>query len=557
MTTLGEKHLTSTYDMFGRLTSQMWDTTNMFTTSYGYRFGSNNTYTPVIESIRNNGRGISYLYDIDGNIKEISTDWTKITYEYDNFGQLIRVNDNDTGHTTLYTYNAGCNMVSEKVYAYTTEAVPTTALISEKTFTYDSVWKDKMLTCGGKPLAYDAIGNLTSYDGTTFTWKNGRVLAGITKADGTEINYTYNHNGKRNSKTIGAVKTQYMYVGNQLMGEKSANTDMRFSYNTEGIAVAVLYNGTEYYYVRNLQNDVIGLIDASGEWVVEYQYDAWGNIQSVFGSLANTLGESNPLRYRGYYYDVETNLYYLGDRYYSPELKRFINADILAGVVGQLGTHNLFVYCLNNPVNNTDIEGNWTVTMFQSIGLIIAKSAEITAKKTRDYINNRSTAGFEAECGQTLVEVSRSGVYFEYSQSNTSAINENAKEYTYYRSKIWPWMRQELVGEPPEFMGVGGYREASVDGTNRFGIYTAKGQASFSYGAQGLEVGLSLETSPGNNSNLNYRISREALAVAAVAGVILLAPTVLATPVVSTVVATVTSVVGMISGAASVLSSIL
>lgn len=114
MTTLGEKHLTSTYDMFGRLTSQMWDTTNMFTTSYGYRFGSNNTYTPVIESIRNNGRGISYLYDIDGNIKEISTDWTKITYEYDNFGQLIRVNDNDTGHTTLYTYNAGCNMVSEK-----------------------------------------------------------------------------------------------------------------------------------------------------------------------------------------------------------------------------------------------------------------------------------------------------------------------------------------------------------------------------------------------------------------------------------------------------------
>lgn len=66
-----------------------------------------------------------------------------------------------------------------------------------------------------------------------------------------------------------------------------------------------------------------------------------------------------------------------------------------------------------------------------------------------------------------------------------------------------------------------------------------------------------METSPGNNSNLNYRISREALAVAAVAGVILLAPTVLATPVVSTVVATVTSVVGMISGAASVLSSIL
>lgn len=554
-TTLGEKHLVSSYDAFGRLTSQMWDTTNMFTTYYGYRLGINNTYTPIIESIRNNGRGISYTYDTDGNITQILTDWTKTTYEYDNFGQLIRVNDDDTGHTTLYSYNAGCNMVSEKVYTYTLEEVPTTSLLSEKVFTYDSVWKDKMVTCGGKQLTYDAIGNLTSYDGVIFTWEKGRQLAGVTKSDGTNVRYTYNHIGKRSSKTIGSVKTLYTYVGNQLMREKSANVDMKFSYNTEGIAVAILYNGTEYYYVRNLQNDVIGLIDAEGNWVVEYQYDVWGNLRNIYGSLSGTLGEDNPLRYRGYYYDVETNLYYLGDRYYSPELKRFINADIIAGCAGQLGTHNLFAYCLNNPVNNTDIEGNWSVGMFQSIGIVVAKSVEIAAKKTRNIINNRNTLGVEAERGKTIVQVSVPGACLEYSQSMTSAINENASEYTYYRSKNRALDEAGIGWRTPEFMGVGGYAEISSDGTNRLGLYTAKGQASLAYGTQGLEINLSFELSPGNNGNLSYRVSREALVVAAVAGVILLAPVLATTPAVAAVATTVTSIAGAISGAASVLSS--
>lgn len=548
MTTLGEKHLTSTYDMFGRLTSQMWDTTNMFTTSYGYRFGSNNTYTPVIESIRNDGRGISYLYDTDGNIKEISTDWTKITYEYDNFGQLIRVNDNDTGHTTLYTYNAGCNMVSEKVYAYTTEAVPTTALISEKTFTYDSVWKDKMLTCGGKPLAYDAIGNLTSYDGTTFTWKNGRVLAGITKADGTEINYTYNHNGKRNSKTIGAVKTQYMYVGNQLMREKSVNTDMRFSYNTEGIAVAVLYNGTEYYYVRNLQNDVIGLIDASGEWVVEYQYDAWGNIQSVFGSLANTLGKSNPLRYRGYYYDVETNLYYLGDRYYSPELKRFINADILAGVVGQLGTHNLFVYCLNNPVNNTDAGGNLFGGLV-SLGNIVAAGIAIAAKKVCKTYKYNSFIGVELEDKNQPIGMSNMFFHFQEYQSYSYKTNEEARLYAFLR-------KQERSGEEAGFgiktsdiKGVGLYAERSNESLS-VGLYTAKSQTSLTYGTKGLEFNYSVEVAPGVNNNTTIGISNLTLATAVLC--VALGPV----NVFTTAVAVAKSVVGVIGGFGSVASAL-
>jgi len=90
----------------------------------------------------------------------------------------------------------------------------------------------------------------------------------------------------------------------------------------------VNFNGTKYHYLHNLQGDIIGLVDASGNIVVEYKYDAWGKIIARTGSLVSTLGYLNPFRYRGYVYDEETGLYYLRSRYYNPVWCRFINADV-------------------------------------------------------------------------------------------------------------------------------------------------------------------------------------------------------------------------------------
>ena len=117
------------------------------------------------------------------------------------------------------------------------------------------------------------------------------------------------------------------------------------------------YNGTEYYYLRNGQNDIVGLMDGSGMRVVEYIYDALGKLISTTGTLATTLGADNPFRYRGYYYDTETGLYYLTTRYYDPEVCRFISADVYMSTgQGVLGG-NMWAYCLNNPVVCTDGDG--------------------------------------------------------------------------------------------------------------------------------------------------------------------------------------------------------
>ena len=119
-------------------------------------------------------------------------------------------------------------------------------------------------------------------------------------------------------------------------------------------------NGTEYYYIRNGQGDIIGLIDIAGTQVVSYNYDSWGKVVSIEGSLKDTVGLQNPYRYRGYRYDSETGLYYLQSRYYDPVTSRYLNADeasiLLLQSQNLIGT-NLYAYCNNNPVNYSDPTG--------------------------------------------------------------------------------------------------------------------------------------------------------------------------------------------------------
>ena len=75
-----------------------------------------------------------------------------------------------------------------------------------------------------------------------------------------------------------------------------------------------------------------------------YTYDAWGNILSTTGSMASTLGQISPLRYRGYVYDEETELYYLQSRYYDPAIGRFLNADAFVSTGQGLLGNNMFAY---------------------------------------------------------------------------------------------------------------------------------------------------------------------------------------------------------------------
>ena len=111
----------------------------------------------------------------------------------------------------------------------------------------------------------------------------------------------------RTGKTVGSTVTKYNYLGSKLVQMTQGSNTLNFTYDRVG-AVGVKYNGTQYYYLRNAQGDIMGIVNTSGTVVVEYTYDAWGRLLTTTGSMASTLGEINPLRYRGYVYD--TGLYY-------------------------------------------------------------------------------------------------------------------------------------------------------------------------------------------------------------------------------------------------------
>ena len=143
-----------------------------------------------------------------------------------------------------------------------------------------------------------------------------------------------------------------------IVAEVTGDVQTDYYYDESGNVFGFKRGDSEYYYIRNGQGDIIGILDSSGTQIVSYVYDSWGKLVSISGSQAETIGEANPFRYRGYYYDTETGLYYLNSRYYDPEVGRFINTDSLLGANGDVLASNLFVYCKNNPICQYDPTGH-------------------------------------------------------------------------------------------------------------------------------------------------------------------------------------------------------
>ena len=178
--------------------------------------------------------------------------------------------------------------------------------------------------------------------------------------------------GVRSSKTVGSTTYKYDTLSGKVMRQSWGSNVIDFVYDENNQPYAMRYNGTVYYYVLNVQGDVVGLLNASGAIAVEYTYEPWGKLLNIntHGSTPtmdvqySTAAEANPLRYRGYYYDTETGFYYLQSRYYDPAIGRFINADTFAStdIIGLLST-NMFAYCENNPISRFDPTGElfWDV----------------------------------------------------------------------------------------------------------------------------------------------------------------------------------------------------
>lgn len=286
----------------------------------------------------------------------------KSRYEYDSLNRLIREDNRAKNESYFYSYDNNGNIVSKETCGFTVSEheLGTGTVV---TYTYENA---KLVAFGTEISEFDAIGNPTLYRGKSATWIRGRKLIDF---DGNS--FEYDAQGKRIRKN----EVSFVYDSqNRLLKQSNG---LEFFYDTVGL-LGFSYAGNNYYYRKDVQGNIIAILDSAGNIVVQYEYDAWGN-HTVSGSNA-ALGNINPFRYRSYYFDTETNLYFLQTRYYDAEVGRFINVDGIENIDSEnVNGLNLFAYCNNNPVMNIDPEGTWSWKGFWRVVAAVAIVVAVTA----------------------------------------------------------------------------------------------------------------------------------------------------------------------------------
>ena len=331
---------------------------------------------------KTSSKATSYAYDSFNRLSAITSNNKTTSYEYDNYGRLIRENNQALDKTIVYNYNNIGNIIESKIYNYT--VTDPTTLLSTKTYEYDYSIKDKLTKYNSTNILYDSLGYPKVYNGYNLIWNKGKLVElskGSLQTGTEQYTYSYNAYGQRVSKTycklegtnsnntiaIGEL-TQYnkKYIydhSGRLIREEgvstyyndgSYNESIDYIYDANNIIGMRYQKGstvTQCFFERNILGDVTAIYSLSGALKVKYLYDAYGNCTISNETTDSFLAQINPIRYRGYYYDVETSLFSISSRYYSPELGRFIQpADVSTLNPSSINGLNLYSYANNNPI---------------------------------------------------------------------------------------------------------------------------------------------------------------------------------------------------------------
>ena len=378
--------IANTFDTYKRILTK---STTLAATPYVKTFTYDKTrVSSVAEAYSTVNVGTdSYTYDGLGRVLShaYSSSYKSynLSYEYDSFGQLIRENNQGLDKTYVYEYNGIGNITSVKAYAYTTATTPSGSYTTTS-LTYGSSISDRLTKYGINNISYNSIGYPTAIGNKKYVWTKGKLTRIYDDVDenssnsAEDIRFTYNAYGQRVTKTYSydpgedysgdfmeGSTTSYDYdESGRLIREycteryyESDNITREFIYlYDESGMIGVLYslNGATaqpYYYRRNPQGDVIAIYNEYCHRKAEYVYDAFGNCKIV-NSNDNDLAKNNPIRYRGYYYDIDTGLYYLNSRYYNPLWRRFISPASTKLLDSKtINGLNLYSFANNNPIS--------------------------------------------------------------------------------------------------------------------------------------------------------------------------------------------------------------
>ena len=269
----------------------------------------------------------------------------------------------DKDKEICYTYDNNGNILTKSVNGE----------VVEYRYKEDS---DQLMSFGNETFAYDVMGNPTTYRGMTAVWKKGKQLKFL-NASVNNVGYTHDGKGLRRTKHVGGITTTYTYDSNgKLLKEEGAKT-IEYVYGAEGI-IGIIIDQIPYLFRKNVFGDVTHIYNVNGGLVGKYSYTAFG--ECMVDLDINGVASDNPIRYRSYYYDTETSLYYLKTRYYDPEVGRFMTIDDISYLAPDtINGLNLYAYCGNNPVMNVDPTGRAFLTFVIAALVGVAVSFGISA----------------------------------------------------------------------------------------------------------------------------------------------------------------------------------
>jgi RHS repeat-associated protein len=314
-------------------------------------FTKNGTGTPLVNS--------RYEFDANGNItKETYVDNGFVTYEYDNANQL----------TAEKYYNAAGTLTRQISYKYeaqyggllgnrTERTLTEGSTSTTTTYRYDAA--NQLTTSSVGTYTFDANGNMTQ-GSRTYVYNAENQLIQILDGSTTIAQYEYNHDGLRSKKVAGSLTEYYYYDNGHLSYITDASNNLKyfFTRDEQGNLINMIdwksAPKKTYWYIFDSHNNVVGLVDNSGQFVVTYSYSAFGEILSSTGTVTTgdgtLLKDANPFRYTSYQFDNESGFYYLKSRYYIPFMGRFLTRDVLR-------YNNRYLYCANNPLKYIDPAG--------------------------------------------------------------------------------------------------------------------------------------------------------------------------------------------------------
>ena len=328
--------------------------------------GSSINYIKYSESYEYNGYGDLYKIYVNNSS-------TPITYASDGFSRIVQESNNPiSSFNRHYSYDNNGRLSS----------------FGSNQLSYNS--KGQLEYFGNIHFTYDNYGNRLTKGNELYTWTRGKLLNSITKDDRT-ISFTYDYLGRRYQKLIdGNVVSTYYYLRNRLIGENRSNDlKLRFMYDDTGIVGVYAFDGhgRDYYfhYVKNPFGQIVAITDEEGEIEAQYVYDAWGNhkVLDPLGHETNEgIGIENPIRYKGYYFDDETKLYYLLSRYYDSSIGQFISPDDYNYLnINSVSGYHFYAYCNYSPLMSYDENGHdavwWNPTTWnweaigKGVGLIL------------------------------------------------------------------------------------------------------------------------------------------------------------------------------------------